>query len=240
VSHQIELTQPPPKKNIVVKRKIRENTSTWWVNGVASTERLVKETSKKLNIAVDNLCQFLAQDRVSEFAKMSPQQLLVATQEAVGGEEMVTPHPGFAVRAVARDTTARGVRMPRARERARARPVCASEAEAEGAGHVAVERVACPGGNVGRGPGQPRDRRLCGDAWRGSMAWQRCTDESVTKWPRQPPDAKPLKSQAICRAERRLLRIALCTKRARGAGAAADRAHPAGQGPAGPRPHRAR
>ncbi|KAG1438517.1 hypothetical protein G6F56_012620 [Rhizopus delemar] len=36
------------------------------------------------NIQVDNLCQFLPQDRVAEFAEMSPTQLLEKTQSAAG------------------------------------------------------------------------------------------------------------------------------------------------------------
>ncbi|MPC36506.1 Structural maintenance of chromosomes protein 5 [Portunus trituberculatus] len=39
---------------------------------------------KELNIQVDNLCQFLPQDRVVAFAKMNSQNLLMATQKAVG------------------------------------------------------------------------------------------------------------------------------------------------------------
>jgi hypothetical protein len=39
----------------------------------------------KLHIQVDNLCQFLPQDKVPEFAKMDAQTLLQATQLAVRG-----------------------------------------------------------------------------------------------------------------------------------------------------------
>ena len=40
---------------------------------------------KALSIQLDNLCQFLPQDRVSEFARLSPAALLVETQRASGG-----------------------------------------------------------------------------------------------------------------------------------------------------------
>ena len=43
----------------------------------------VEELIKKLNIQVHNLCQFLPQDKVQEFAKMTPQELLENTQKAV-------------------------------------------------------------------------------------------------------------------------------------------------------------
>ena len=36
-----------------------------------------------LNIQVGNLCQFLPQERVTEFARMNPQQLLESTEKAV-------------------------------------------------------------------------------------------------------------------------------------------------------------
>ena len=42
-------------------------------------EALVEE----LNIQVGNLCQFLPQDKVADFAKMSPEELLENTQKAV-------------------------------------------------------------------------------------------------------------------------------------------------------------
>ena len=37
----------------------------------------------ELNIQVGNLCQFLPQERVTEFARMNPQQLLESTEKAV-------------------------------------------------------------------------------------------------------------------------------------------------------------
>ena len=39
---------------------------------------------EKLDIQVDNLCQFLPQDRVQDFAKMNKQQLLENTLKTVG------------------------------------------------------------------------------------------------------------------------------------------------------------
>ena len=37
----------------------------------------------RLNIQVSNLCQFLPQDKVADFAKMTSQELLVNTEKAV-------------------------------------------------------------------------------------------------------------------------------------------------------------
>jgi chromosome segregation ATPase len=44
----------------------------------------IEDLLRKLNIQVDNLCQFLPQDRVADFPKMSPQQLLENTEKCVG------------------------------------------------------------------------------------------------------------------------------------------------------------
>ncbi len=43
----------------------------------------VEEAVAKLNIQVNNMCQFLPQDKVAEFTKMTPQQLLENTEKAV-------------------------------------------------------------------------------------------------------------------------------------------------------------
>lgn len=49
----------------------------------------VKEMAKELNIQLDNLCQFLPQDMVVEFAKCDPKTLLEQTQKAVGDQDLV-------------------------------------------------------------------------------------------------------------------------------------------------------
>lgn len=69
-----------------------ENRSNWKINGKASTMKEVQELTKKLNVQVGNLCQFLPQDKVQEFAKMSQQQLLEATEKAVGPPDMFDIH----------------------------------------------------------------------------------------------------------------------------------------------------
>ncbi|KAI8346052.1 hypothetical protein B0O80DRAFT_407246 [Mortierella sp. GBAus27b] len=80
--------------NVVIKRHITKsnNTSVWKINGENKTQKDVMKKVQSLNIQIDNLCQFLPQDRVSEFAQMTPQELLKETQRAVGGEEMLQDH----------------------------------------------------------------------------------------------------------------------------------------------------
>lgn len=45
-----------------------------------------------MNIQVDNLCQFLPQDKVCNFAALSFQDLLKETEKAVGSEAMLQLH----------------------------------------------------------------------------------------------------------------------------------------------------
>lgn len=46
----------------------------------------------ELNVQVSNLCQFLPQEKVAEFARMNQQQLLENTEKAVGGIELYEKH----------------------------------------------------------------------------------------------------------------------------------------------------
>jgi chromosome segregation ATPase len=78
---------PQSKSNHVIRRKIfSDNSSTWKLNGHESNQKEVLAFVKKLNVQVDNLCQFLPQDRVSAFAAMSPTELLHETQKAINDE----------------------------------------------------------------------------------------------------------------------------------------------------------
>ncbi|RIA89012.1 P-loop containing nucleoside triphosphate hydrolase protein [Glomus cerebriforme] len=90
-SIEIELKS---KKPVVITRTIKKsnNTSLWKLNGKTSTQKDIVSKVNSLNIQVDNLCQFLPQDKVSEFAQLSPPELLIQTQKAVGDKEMSEWH----------------------------------------------------------------------------------------------------------------------------------------------------
>lgn len=60
--------------------------------GRKKTAKEVATEMKRLNIQIDNLCQFLPQDRVVEFAQMNPRQLLVETQRAVCDKDVQAMH----------------------------------------------------------------------------------------------------------------------------------------------------
>lgn len=78
--------------NVVVRRKIMsDNQSMWWINGRESHLKDVLSRVRTMNIQVDNLCQFLPQDKVSSFAEMDSRELLKETELAIS-EEMHSQH----------------------------------------------------------------------------------------------------------------------------------------------------
>jgi len=93
---EIELKGKIGKKNLVVRRNLSSTSkgSTYHLSGQAATGREVTQKMNELNVQVGNLwyvftlprklaadlefafSSFLPQDKVSEFAHMSPQQAL--------------------------------------------------------------------------------------------------------------------------------------------------------------------
>lgn len=91
-SIEIELQKRPnDRRNYTIKVQIRreQNTQKWWLNGKETTHKAIQELMKTLKIQVDNLCQFLPQDRVVEFAACTPVDLLHETLRAAAPEEML-------------------------------------------------------------------------------------------------------------------------------------------------------
>ncbi|XP_054626481.1 structural maintenance of chromosomes protein 5 isoform X1 [Dunckerocampus dactyliophorus] len=80
--------------NVVINREIHveNNQSVWMLNGKHCSQKTVEEEVKALHIQVSNLCQFLPQEKVGEFAKMSKIELLEATEKSVGPPEMYEYH----------------------------------------------------------------------------------------------------------------------------------------------------
>lgn len=60
--------------------------------GERSTMSAVQRTVGRLNVQLDNLCQFLPQDRVVEFARLKPVELLAATEKAIGDASLHAQH----------------------------------------------------------------------------------------------------------------------------------------------------
>lgn len=93
----IELKGEKGKANYVINRQIFKGgdssaRNAYSINGEASNQKKVMELMKKLYIQIDNLCQFLPQDRVVEFAMMTPITLLEKTEEAVCPPEVLQTH----------------------------------------------------------------------------------------------------------------------------------------------------
>jgi len=91
---EIELQGLKGEANHVVKVKIIKdgNGREWWLNGKRCPLKEVQQLCRSLSIQIDNLCQFLPQDKVSEFAALSPVELLLQTQRAAAPPEMLAWH----------------------------------------------------------------------------------------------------------------------------------------------------
>ncbi|KAF7553737.1 hypothetical protein G7046_g7010 [Stylonectria norvegica] len=89
---EIELQKrPQDRRNYVIRVQIRreQNNQKWWLNGKETNHKSIQALMRKLKIQVDNLCQFLPQDRVVEFAASTPVGLLHETLRAAAPEEML-------------------------------------------------------------------------------------------------------------------------------------------------------
>uniref|UniRef100_A0A8C5WDB0 Structural maintenance of chromosomes protein 5 n=1 Tax=Leptobrachium leishanense TaxID=445787 RepID=A0A8C5WDB0_9ANUR len=89
---EVELYQS--SGNLVITREMQviNNQSTWTINGKSVPLKVVEEKVAALNIQVGNFCQFLPQDKVGEFAKLSKTELLEATEKSIGPPEMYKFH----------------------------------------------------------------------------------------------------------------------------------------------------
>ncbi|KAK2440243.1 structural maintenance of chromosomes protein [Trifolium repens] len=90
---KITLRGDQKDEHITIMRKINtSNKSEWFFNGNIVAKKDIAETIQRFNIQVNNLTQFLPQDRVCEFAKLTPIQLLEETEKAVGDPQLPEQH----------------------------------------------------------------------------------------------------------------------------------------------------
>ncbi|CAE6471716.1 unnamed protein product [Rhizoctonia solani] len=91
---EIELKGPAGEPNVIIKRTLTSlnKSSKFFLNGEATGLREIKIKLAELNVQVTNLCAFLPQDKVSEFANMNPQKLLQETQRAAGHPNLTQWH----------------------------------------------------------------------------------------------------------------------------------------------------
>ncbi|KAE8232501.1 hypothetical protein CF326_g2468, partial [Tilletia indica] len=93
-SIEIELKGKPGSKNVVIKREIsrNDNKSDWFIDRQKTTQKEVDARVEALDIKIGNLCSFLPQDKVADFARMAPPQLLKEVQKAAGEEGLIDHH----------------------------------------------------------------------------------------------------------------------------------------------------
>lgn len=83
-SIEITLFKNEDRQTITFCRKIKGNgKSEYLLNNRSVDEERYMASVRRFNIQVDNLCQFLPQDRVQDFALMNPHAILVNTQSSV-------------------------------------------------------------------------------------------------------------------------------------------------------------
>ncbi|XP_043259904.1 structural maintenance of chromosomes protein 5 isoform X1 [Colletes gigas] len=80
-------------KDIVITRKFNiQGKSSWLLNQKQSTIKEIQDLTKTFDIQIDNLCQFLPQDKVQDFSKMNAQELLENTERSVGDPMIIEHH----------------------------------------------------------------------------------------------------------------------------------------------------
>ncbi|XP_057458731.1 structural maintenance of chromosomes protein 5 isoform X2 [Lotus japonicus] len=90
---KITLRGDHKEERLIIMRKINTNNkSEWLFNGNVVPKKDVAESIQRFNIQVNNLTQFLPQDRVCEFAKLTPVQLLEETEKVVGDPQLPEQH----------------------------------------------------------------------------------------------------------------------------------------------------
>lgn len=89
---EITLKNKDGQPNLVIERAFTERTSAWTVNGQLSDAKTIKGITNGFNIQLDNLCHFLPQERVAEFATLSPEKLLIETQRTLGDGSLYDSH----------------------------------------------------------------------------------------------------------------------------------------------------
>lgn len=93
---EIELARDPNVQdtNPIITTRITKdgNKADYMIDCKKSNKKSVQQLARSFSIQVDNLCQFLPQDRVVEFAALSPENLLIQTQRAAAPDYMIEWH----------------------------------------------------------------------------------------------------------------------------------------------------
>lgn len=76
----------------ITTKLFRNHKTQWEINNRSATENDIKKLLKSYNIQLDNLCQFLPQDRVSKFADLKAEDLLKEIERSYKNGEMLEEH----------------------------------------------------------------------------------------------------------------------------------------------------
>ncbi|WEJ92816.1 Structural maintenance of chromosomes protein 5 [Yamadazyma tenuis] len=93
-------------RSFVIERSFDAKSSEWKVDNKKVAERFVQTKVKELNIQLDNLCHFLPQERVAEFAGLSPEKLLLETQRTLKNGDLHVMHESLIALEKDRDAAA--------------------------------------------------------------------------------------------------------------------------------------
>ncbi|ODV63523.1 DNA repair ATPase SMC5 [Ascoidea rubescens DSM 1968] len=78
---------------IKVKRIININEkSQWYLDDAQVNETTIRKKISSLNIQLNNLCSFLPQDKIVEFAKLKPEELLLETERCLNNGSLEVIH----------------------------------------------------------------------------------------------------------------------------------------------------
>ncbi|OWZ53737.1 nuclear protein [Cryptococcus neoformans 125.91] len=91
---EIELKGNAGEENPIIWRKFNrhDERSEWKLNGESVTRAKISEIIKGFGVQANNLCSFLPQDKVAEFAKMAPVTVLKETMRAAGDPRLTKWH----------------------------------------------------------------------------------------------------------------------------------------------------
>ena len=78
--------------NRVLRAEGPKSSSLWTLNGSKATTEAVRAVFARFNISMGNMCQFLPQERISEFAGLSPTKLLRETERVFPSEGLHELH----------------------------------------------------------------------------------------------------------------------------------------------------
>lgn len=83
---------PRPRTRTVRRTFHLDSKSEWQIDGARANKTAVEKLRGEYDIQLDNLCQFLPQERIAQFTELRPAELLSSTMAALGGTAMTTTH----------------------------------------------------------------------------------------------------------------------------------------------------